>query len=240
MNSLHDDEAIRPRPQFWYELPYGYAQLEIYPSEERMTELARGILALPDGVRERADQVFRLYALVMYEMQKHRVQGCALGLHPDDREGGAAMSVFTVSSVDSPGVNPKAVLATLLSSGAGETRESGVVPVELPCGPGFLTQAVERPAPADRPAAGEAAGVDAGIEDAPVWRGLLAIPDTREQAIIALQLVTPAVHLADEYRGVLVNIGRTVSFTDPALAARTGDEPPEPGSATESVRSDFG
>lgn len=236
MNSVQEEAAVKPRPQFWYEIPYGYAQLEVYPSAERMAELAREILALPDDVRERADQMFRLYALVMYEMQRHRVQGCALGLHPDDREGGAVMSVLTVSSVDSPGVNPKAVLATLLNSGAGKTRENGIVPVELPCGPGFLTQTLERPAPAD-PSAAEAEG---GADETPVWRGLLAIPDTRSSAIIALQLVTPAVHLADECRGVLVNIGRTVSFTNPALADRTVDEPPEPGSAADAVRSDFG
>lgn len=235
MNDVQGHSAVTLRPAFWYDIPYGYAQLEVYPSAERMEELAREILALPEELRERADQVFRLYALVMWEMQKHRVQGCALGLHPDERDG-AAMSVLTVSSVDSPGVNPKAVLATLLSSGAGETKESGIVPVELPCGPGFLTQYVQRPVP---PGASPAEG-EGGVDETPVWRGLLAIPDTRSSAIIAIQLVTPSVHLADDYRGVLVGIGRTVTFTDPALAARTGDEPPEPGSATEAVRSDFG
>lgn len=236
MNSVEEEAALKPRPQFWYQIPYGYAQLEVYPTAERMAELAREVLALPEDVRERADQVFRLYALVMYEMQKHRVQGCALGLHPDDREGGAAMSVLTVSSIDSPGVNPKAVLATLLGSGAGESRKTGIVPVELPCGPGFVTQFVERPAPAG---ASPAEGED-GVDESPVWRGLLAIPDTRASAIIAVQLVTPSVHLADDYREVLVNIGRTVSFTDPGLAARMGDEPAEPGSGAEAVRSDFG
>ncbi|WP_070010642.1 hypothetical protein [Streptomyces abyssalis] len=235
MNSAQGDAAIKPPPQFWYDIPYGYAQLEVYPSAERMAELAREVLALPDDVRERADEVFRLYALVMYEMQKHRVQGCALGLHPDERDG-AAMSVLTVSSVDSPGVNPKAVLATLMASGAGETAESGIVPVELPCGPGFVTQFVQRPVPPG----GSPVDGEGGVDETPVWRGLLAIPDTRSSAIIAIQLVTPSVHLADDYRGVLVGVGRTVSFTDPALAARTGDEPPEPGSAAAAVRSDFG
>lgn len=235
MSSVQEEAAIRPQPQFWYELPYGYAQLEIYPSEQRMQELAREVLALPDDIRDRADQVFRLYALVMYEMQKQLVQGCALGVHPDERDG-AAMSVLTVSSVDSPGVNPKAVLATLMGSGAGETRETGIVPVELPCGPGFLTQFVERPAP---PGSSPAEGDD-GAGEAPVWRGLLAIPDTRSSAIIAIQLVSPSVHLADDYRGVLVGIGRTVTFTDPELAARTANESPEPGTGAAAVRSDFG
>jgi hypothetical protein len=234
---MQEDAATRPQPQFWYETPFGYAQLDVYPSDDRLAELAREILALPDDVRERADQMFRLYALTMYELQKHRVQGCALGLHPDEQEG-ASMSVLTVSSVDTPGVGPKAVLATLLGSGAGETQETGIVPVELPCGPGFLTQSVEPPAP---PGASVTDGKgEEGLPEAPVWRGMLAIPDTRASAIIVLQLVSPSVHLADDYRNVLVGIGRTVSFTDPALASRTGDEPPEPGSARAAVRSDFG
>ena len=235
MSGVEKVAPITPRPQFWYEIPYGYAQLEVHPSAERIEELARQVLALPDGLRERADQVFRLYALVMYEMQKHRVQGCALGLHSDERDD-AVMSVLTVSSVDSPGVNPKAVLTTLLDSGAGEARDSGFVPVELLCGPGFLTQHVQRPVPPGQVPEER----EDGAQATPVWRGLLAIPDTRSSAIIALQLVTPAVHLADEYRGVLVGIGRTVSFTDPALATRMRNESPEPGSAAEAVRSDFG
>ena len=241
MTTTHDDAATLPQPQFWYEIPFGYAQLDVYPSDERLAELAREVLALPDGVRERADQMFRLYALTMYELQKHRVQGCALGLHPDEKEG-ASMSVLTVSSVDVPGsVGPKAVLATLLGSGAGETQETGIVPVELPCGPGFLTQSVERPAPAGASAAdGEESVEDRDRPEAPVWRGMLAIPDTRASAIVALQLVSPSVHLAEDYRNVLVGVGRTVSFTDPALASRMGDGPVEAGSAAAAVRNDFG
>ncbi|SCK37532.1 hypothetical protein H181DRAFT_03189 [Streptomyces sp. WMMB 714] len=231
MISVREDVTIKPQPQFWYELPYGYAQLDVYPSAQRMEDLARQILALPDDVRERADQVFRLYAMVMYEMQRHRVQGCALGMHPDERDG-AATSVLTVSSVDSPGVNPKAVLATLLASGAGQTGESGIVPVELPCGPGFLTQTVQRPVP---PSATPTQGGD-DVDETPVWRGLLAIPDTRSSAIVALQVVTPSVHLADNYRGVLVGVGRTVTFTDPS----PGHAEPEEGSVAHAVRSDFG
>jgi hypothetical protein len=243
VTTTHDDAATLPQPQFWYEIPFGYAPLDVYPSDERMAELAREILALPDDVRGRADQMFRLYALTMYELQKHRVQGCALGIHPDEKEG-ASMSVLTVSSVDVPGsVGPKAVLATLLGSGAGETRETGIVPVELPCGPGFLTHSVESPVPAgasvtDGEDVEEAGG--RGHPEAPVWRGMLAIPDTRASAIVVLQLVSPSVHLADDYRNVLVGIGRTVSFTDPALASRMGDGPVEAGSAAAAVRNDFG
>jgi len=236
VNSIQEDYAVTLRPAFWYDIPHGYLQLDVYPSAERMEELARQILALPDDVRDRADQVFRMYALVMWEMQKHRVQGCALGLHPDD-QGDAAMSVLTVSSVEMQGVNPKAVLATLMASGAGETPDSGIVPVELPCGPGFLTDSVHRSAvPGAPPADGDGSPVTA-----PVWRGMVAIPDTRSSAVIAVQLVTPAVHLADDYRNVLLGVAKTLTFTDPALGDDGGGTAePKPGSAAEAVKSDFG
>jgi hypothetical protein len=224
----------RLQPQFWYDLPHGYLQLDIRPSREQLDETARQILALPDDQRERADSVFRLYALVMWEMQQHRVQGCAIGLHPDD-EGGTATSVLTVSSVGVEGVNPKAVLARLLASGAGGDSGTGVVPVRLPSGPGFMTEAVRR----SKVPGGAAQGAD-GPAEVPCWQGLVAIPDMRSSAIVAVQLVTPAVRLADDYRNVLRGVASTVSFTDPALTG-TGERPePEPGSAAYAVRNDFG
>ncbi|WP_158715445.1 hypothetical protein [Streptomyces sp. WMMB 714] len=48
--------------------------------------------------------------------------------------------------------------------------------------------------------------------------------------------MTPSVHLADNYRGVLVGVGRTVTFTDPS----PGHAEPEEGSVAHAVRSDFG
>ncbi|SCK33022.1 hypothetical protein [Streptomyces sp. WMMB 322] len=235
MSTAQETYEDRPAPAFWYDIPHGYLQLEIRPERERLDEMAREILALPEDVRDRADQVFRLYAIVMWEMQKQRVQGCAIGMHPDDR-GSAAVSVLTVSSVEMQGVNPKAVLATLMTSGAGENSDKGIRPVELPSGPGFLTESVQRSMVPG--AAGEGGE---GPADAPVWRGMVAIPDTRNSAVIAVQLVTPALELADDYRNVLLGVAATVRFTDPALAdgaARSAE--PEPGSAAHAVRSDFG
>ncbi|MFC4494155.1 hypothetical protein ACFPA8_08410 [Streptomyces ovatisporus] len=232
MSTTPEDSAVRPATQFWYDLPHGYLQLEVRPDREHLDEMARQILALPEDVRDRADQVFRLYALTMWEMQKHRVQGCAIGMHPDGR-GDVATSVLTVSSVGVQGVNPKAVLATLMASGAGETADNGIVPLELPSGPGFLTESVRRSvvpgsshADADEP------------EEAPVWQGMVAIPDTRASAIIALQLVTPSLESVDDFRNVLRGVASTVTFDDPAAAG--GAAEPEPGSAAYAVKNDFG
>ena len=50
-------------------------------------------------------------------------------------------------------------------------------------------------------------------EQQPVWQGTIAIPDVRSSAIIAVQLVTSSVDLADDYRNVLRGVASTVSFT---------------------------
>lgn len=234
MKGTEEEATATLRPAFWYDIPHGYVRLEIYPSAERLDELARQILALPEDVRDRADQVFRLYAIVMWEMQKHRVQGCALGLHPDE-QGGAATSVLTVSTVETHGVNPKAALTTLMASGSGDSEDSSILPVELPCGSGFVTGTVQRAVVPGAPPA-----EDGLPEQAPVWRGLVAIPDTRSSAVIAVQLVTPNVDLADDYRNVLLGVARTVRFTDPALDTVDETTEPEPGTAAHAVRSDFG
>ncbi|NLU76544.1 hypothetical protein HCC61_28635 [Streptomyces sp. HNM0575] len=234
MNSIQEGSAVKPRPAFWYDLPYGYLQIDVYPGGERMEQLAREILALPEGLRDRADQVFRMYALMMWELQKHRVVGCALGLHPDGES--ASMSVLTVSIVEMQGVNPKAALTLLLASGAGETRETGVVPVELPCGTAFVTGTVEETdVPEPQAVPGEAPA------KAPVWRGMVAIPDTRSSSVTVLQLVTPSLHLADEYRSVLLGVASTVTYTDPQSADSTGGAlQRDAGAIAEAVRNDFG
>ncbi|THA24205.1 hypothetical protein E4198_05130 [Streptomyces sp. RKND-216] len=227
--------GIQLPPAFWYEIPHGYLRLDVYPTAERLDDLARQILALPEEVRERADEVFRLYCIVMWEMQKRLVQGCAMGMHPDDR-GGVTTSVLTLFSVETRNVDPKAALVTLMASGAGESAETGIVPVELPCGLGFQTETVRRTMAPGRP---EGGGDEP--EQQPVWQGTIAIPDVRSSAIIAVQLVTSSVDLADDYRNVLRGVASTVSFTNPALAdGASGAVEPEPGSAAEAVRNDFG
>lgn len=235
MSLLEADGRLDAIPAFWYDIPYGYLKLDIHPTNERMEELARQILQLPEKLRERADQVFRLYAIVMWAMQKRRVQGCALGLHPDG-QGGASTSVLTVSSVGMPGVNPKAVLAGLITSGAGESPDDGVVPVQLPCGPAFVTASVVG-----------AVAPGGGLQDTgtpseePVWQGTVAIPDMRSSAVIAVQLVPPSIELADDYRNVLLGVAGTVTFTDPKSSdAVHHSSDPSSGSGAEAMRNDFG
>lgn len=208
MNAFLDTVDAEPKPEFWYGLPYGYLQLDLRPTPEGIQEVARQINALPEDVRDRADQVFRLYAGVLTMLRSQEVMGCALGMHPDER-GEATLSVLTVSTVPTSGAHPEAVLLQMLGDGTGPA--DGIVPVELPVGTGYVLE-TERTTPAptappegqDEPAQGT------------VWQGTVAIPVPRTSSIIIVQLVTPAVELADDYRGVLLGVARTVTFDDPA------------------------
>ncbi|MCX4858604.1 hypothetical protein [Streptomyces canus] len=206
MNGLLDMVDAEPKPEFWYGLPYGYLQLDLQPTPEGIQEVARQIEALPDDVRDRADQVFRLYSVVLTLLRSQAVMGCALGMHPDER-GEPTLSVLTVSTVPTSGAHPEAVLLQMLGTGP----DNGIVPVELPVGTGYVLE-TERitPAPTAPPE-----GQDEPAQGT-VWQGTVAIPVPRTSSIITVQLVTPAVELADDYRGVLLGVARTVTFDDPA------------------------
>ena len=228
--TMTTDVPSSPRPLFWYALPHGYRQMDLHPTLEGLDQVARQIRALPEPLRDRADQVFRLYAVVMTMLQKHQVQGLALGLHPDDNDS-LALSVLTVSSVPMPGVNPTLVLAKLLAGTVGTTPEEGIHPVELRAGTGFLFETVRKTPAPGLPPEGEA-----GPREGTVWQGTVAIPDAAGSSVITVQLVTASVELADDYRSVLLGTARTVAFTDPAA-------PPGGGSGsitTEDTRSAFG
>lgn len=236
MNGTFDVAEAEPKPDFWYALPHGYRRIDLHPTAEGLAEVARQINELPDEFRDRADQVFRLYAAVVTMMRKQQVQGCALGMHPDG-QGGAALSVLTVAGVPMPGVNPKLVLTKLLEAGgAGTTPDEGIRPVELPSGTGFLTERREKAvAPGGPPQDQE------GSREETVWRAMAAIPDTGSSSVVTVQLVTPSVELAHDYRGVLLGIAHTVTFTDPAEAAAEQASGTEaPGSVAEAIRDIFG
>jgi hypothetical protein len=211
------------KPVFWYGLPHGYRQLDIRPAVEGLGEVAEQIRRLPEELCDQANQVFRLYAGVVLMLGKQQVQGCALGVHPDG-DGGLVLSVLVVSAVAMPGTNPKAVLTAMLAEGG----EDGVRPVELPVGPGFLSELVRD-------------AVAPGGQEEPVWQGMVAVPDTRTSSVVALQLVTGSVRLADDYRGILLGVARTLTFTNPEQRGGPGDfTSAAVGHAEEAMRSDFG
>ncbi|MGW7576623.1 hypothetical protein [Streptomyces sp. NPDC054765] len=167
-------------------------------------------------------------------LNSHNVQGCAIGLHPDD-EGGFASSVLTFSTVAAPGVNAALVLANMAVAAA-ETPDKDVQPLDLPCGTGFLAAETRRTvAPGRRPEE------DGSLQEEPVWQGTIAVTGPGASDIVVVQLVTPALELADEYRDVLVGVGHSVSFFDPSLAEKTeGAGTLGPGGAADTSKNPFG
>ncbi|MFF4060240.1 hypothetical protein ACFYZ8_31935 [Streptomyces sp. NPDC001668] len=206
MSGFLDTVEAEPKPEFWYGLPYGYLQLDLRPTPEGIQEVARLLASLPDEVRDRADQVFRLYSVVLTLLRSQAVMGCALGMHPGER-GEPTLSVLTVSTVPTSGAHPEAVLLQMLGSGP----DNGIVPVELPVGTGYVLETQRTTLAPTAPPDGQ----DEPVQET-VWQGTVAIPVPRTSSIITVQLVTPAVELADDYRGVLLGVARTVTFDDPA------------------------
>jgi hypothetical protein len=213
VNGFLDTVRAEPKPEFWYGLPYGYLQLDLQPSPEGIQEVARQLDALPDDVRGRADQVFRLYSVVLTMLRSQAVMGCALGMHPDER-GEPTLSVLTASTVPTSGAHPEAVLLPMLGDG-GPGPDNGLVPVELPVGTGYVWETERTTVAPTAPPDGQE-----GPAEGTVWQGTVAIPVPRTSSIITVQLVTPAVELADDYRGVLLGVARTVTFEDPAAPDR--------------------
>jgi hypothetical protein len=232
---MRDAVETQSKPDFWYALPRGYLDMDVQPSPEGLQDVARQINELPpDETRSRAYELFRLYAGVVLMLQGQHVRGCALGMHPDDH-GGAALSVLTVSSSPMPGVNPKLVLTKMMAGGTGTSPDEDIRPVNLPAGAGFLTESIRKTA------APAAAPGGQGSPETLTWQGTVAIPDTGSSSVIALQLVTASVELADDYRSVLLCTARTITFNDPAPPEKEqGSDPAASGSSAQAIRSVFG
>ncbi|MEV0096615.1 hypothetical protein [Streptomyces sp. NPDC050738] len=209
------------RPAFWYGIPYGYAQLDLHPSLDRIEALVEQVLSLPEEMRERAAEVLQFYAGTVTLLNSERVQGCAIGVHPDD-QGGYAFSVLTVAGVSSAGADPKLVLANMVGTADRSRPGEGVRPLALPSGTGLLAEERRRsPAPGT------------GSQET-VWQGTIAVPDADSAEIILVQLVTAAVDRADDYLRVLIGVAHTVTFTDPTSADDSDN------GVANAMRSDFG
>lgn len=228
------DTGNQRKPLLWYGLPHGYLQLDLDPPVERVVELIKQVLSLPDELRDRAERVVRFYAGVVGLLNAQNVLGCALGLHPDDA-GGVTSSVLTVSSFPTSGTNAKLVLASLAGTAA-DRPDEGLRPLKLPCGVGFLAEKRRR-----APATGTSSeGGDASSE-VTVWQGTVAAMGPGTGDIVLLQLVTAAVDLADSYRDVLLGVAHTLTFTDPASADSVDDGSETPAAAeSDAIRNDFG
>lgn len=224
------------KPAFWYAIPHGYLSLDLAPAVENLEKLIEQVRGLPDELRDQAERVLRFYAAFVTEMNRQHVQACLVGMHPDET-GGAAMSVLTVSTIPTNGSNADLVVANMAGLGAAERPEEGIVPLELPCGTGFLTERTQRAtAPGRAPD-----GSDSPLQGT-VWQGTVAAPEADQSSVILLQLVTPAIDQADDYRDILLGVAHTLTFTDPYAADSATEAGPasETQGHAEAIRNDFG
>ncbi|MFE0374392.1 hypothetical protein ACFW1M_02180 [Streptomyces inhibens] len=234
MTDLWTESTSDPIPAYWYGLPHGYLPLDLDPPVDQLMALVNLILGLPEETRGEAERVLRFYAGVVTALNSHNVQGCAIGLHPDD-EGGFASSVLTFSTVNPSGVNAALALADLAVAAA-EDPDKDVQPLELPCGTGFLAAETRRTVAPGRPPE-----EDGSLHEDPVWQGTIAVTGPGTSDIVVVQLVTPALELADEYRDVLLGVGHSVSFFDPSPAEKAdGAGSAGPGAAPDTAKNPFG
>lgn len=222
------------KPVFWYGIPHGYAKLDLDPPRERIEELVRELNMLPVGQRAQASQVLQFYAGMVTALKAQNVHMCAVGYHPDD-DGGIVTSTLTISTVSTSGHNAKLVIAGLAGTAA-DAPDTGMRPLELPCGLGYLAEEKKRTvAPSRNPDSPE------GPLRGDVWQGTVAVTGSGTPDIVVVQLVTPAVHLADVYRDILLGVARTLTFTDPTKPVPTPDkDKPQVGSVEAAMRNDFG
>lgn len=219
-------------PLFWYGIPHGYAKLDLDPPRERIEQLVRDLNTLPDEQRTQASHVLQFYAGFVTTLKAQNVHMCAVGYHPDD-DGTIVTSTLTVSTVATSGHNAKLVIAGLAGTAA-DDPDTGLRPLELHCGLGYLAEEKKRTV---------APGRDPDSPEGPlrgdVWQGTVAVTGSGTPDIIVIQLVTSALHLADVYRDILLGVARTLTFTDPTKPAPTPDQP-RAGSAQAAMRDDFG
>jgi hypothetical protein len=224
-----------PKPAFWYGIPHGYHAVDLTPSVAQLRSLIEQLRELPREARGPAERVLRFYASLASSMTRQHVRACLVGMHPDGN-GGCPLSVLTVSTIPSQGTNAEMVVATMAGIGAVERPEEGIVPLELPCGMGFLAERQLRTTAPGRSA--EGGGLPSGV----VWQGTAAVAESDRSSVILIQLVTPAIDQADVYRDILVGVAHTITFSDPHATTlgevSAADE--QGGRAAQAIRNDFG
>jgi hypothetical protein len=223
------------KPAFWYGIPHGYHALNTDPSVAHLEAMLEQVRALPVQLRNDAERVLRFYASFVISLKRQNVHDCLMGMHPDE-EGDFPLSVLVVSTTPTGGADAELAVASLATRGPAEDSPGRIVPLDLPCGTGFLVeQKVTAVAPGRTPA------VSDGPLEADVWRGTVAMAEADRSSVILLQMVTPAVARAADYRDILIGVAHTVTFTDPN-AEKLGSDSVEAaqGGAVDTIRKDFG
>jgi hypothetical protein len=208
----------------WFRLPPGYLDIDL----DGLEDLRERLLTMPS-----------LFALAPADWDRHRhateallhlledglgqgLMYAALGLHMQD-SAETCVSVLTLSDVDSGAPTPSAAAAQcglhMVTRSIGSVQQGRFV--ELPCAsPAALSTAL-LPAPSD------AVMASTGLPkvNGEVFHARLTIARPHGPRVVIIDLTTTAVSVAEEYTDILLGVGRTVSFVDPASPPRDQGRP---------------
>lgn len=205
--------AEEPGEGVWFAVPRGFTSLPLRTlvaaagspeAVQRDESLAHILASAPDEVSR---QEFTATLAVLHHMLRSvQVQGtahCAVGLHRDDTEGEngvALLSLFTVSWAETSWAPRGVTAARALVTAEGHTRmEYG----EVPCGPAAFSETVRTPT------------AESGLSGTSLLQIHGHLPHPDGTALVLLTLSTIAVPRREQYRALLQQIARTVTFEDP-------------------------
>ncbi|HET6357280.1 hypothetical protein [Streptomyces sp.] len=199
----------------WFRLPPGFIDLdplELDSLRERVLEDLSALHPEPDIREQQSHEALVLLGLLS-DVYGQGTMHMSLGLH-GSRDLEPSTSVLSLSDV-----RTKAATRALAAAQCGlrlATDPFGTVVrreiVDLPCGtPATLVTSFLPELPARL-------GSDAGIpfESSGVFQARLAVARPTGPRVVLINLTTTTIDLSDEYTEILLGVGRTLAFTDPA------------------------
>jgi hypothetical protein len=213
-------------PLIHFARPPGFIPVEMDPDYPRMREMfAAGSAHLSQAEIDQWSDGLAAMAVVLAELRASNTVYYAVGAHPDGR-GGVTTATMAITVVASPlPVPDRDVIATtalqLLQVGS-TTGEVRTERLDLGCGPGVAIEDVVRfPAISGTGDTGAAASVA-------VARTRIAVPLPDGEALAVLDMATPFLDEAENYRDILYGVAHTIAFDTPAHPLSTVDFDPHP------------
>ncbi|MFE7773572.1 hypothetical protein ACFU5O_06690 [Streptomyces sp. NPDC057445] len=199
----------------WFSLPPGYHDIDPNSLEHLRVQLEQELPLVHDDPSVAMQRLRETGALLrlLDELYEAGTMHAAFGLHTG-LEGELCVSVLTLSDVATGAPNP--TLAAARCSIDLATGEFGVVvdrrQIDHSSGrPAALTARMLPQFPAHLLAA---TGIETRAPD--VFQARLAVARPYGSRVVVIDLTTCATNMATEYTDILLGIGQTVSFVDPA------------------------
>ena len=198
-----DESALRHDCDLWFALPPGFVEVPVdalagAPTQEQTEALLEAVTSLLDLLPPERQEEFLTHlkeaTALPGVLRQAGMSHCCLGLHLGD-DGRLLQSVLTVVWREHPWTPPKLTAARAALAVSEDTLSADYV--NLPCGPGALTETIAERA------------------DQKVYQatGYLPHPDGRQLVIVTLS--SPAVEARGYFRDMLDGIVRMVSFENP-------------------------